>query len=164
VGQPPNPFQYTGREFDLETGIYEYRVRYYDQTVGRFISEDPIRFKAGTNFYSYVKNNPVQFTDPTGLYNPFQHWPLNGNLLPIPFQKQDGVCTTGPFANTMNSRPCVLNCCKAHDDCYTKYSCNASSFLGGMPFGPCQFCNYTAENCILFANKSPGGGGCNCSK
>ena len=31
TGTLTNPFQYTGREFDPETGIYEYRARYYDQ-------------------------------------------------------------------------------------------------------------------------------------
>ena len=62
-----NPFQYTGREFDPETGIYEYRARYYDPTVGRFKSEDPIRFKGGINFYGYVGNNPINRTDPDGM-------------------------------------------------------------------------------------------------
>ena len=62
-----NPFQYTGREFDLETGIYEYRARYYDQNAGRFISEDPIAFRGGVNFYRYVLNNPVINVDPPGL-------------------------------------------------------------------------------------------------
>jgi RHS repeat-associated protein len=160
-GSLTNPFQYTGRESDTETGLYYYRARYYDQTVGRFISEDPVRFKAGTNFYRYVENNPARFTDPTGN-NPFQHWPLNGNLWPG-FTPQDGVCTTGPFANTMNSRPCIKKCCKEHDDCYTQYNCNYSSFLGGLP-GPCHLCNTQVEVCILTADKSPGGGDCKCSK
>src|SRR5260370_4748070 len=67
TGTLANPFQYTGREFDLETGIYEYRVRYYDQTVGRFVSEDPIGFRGGIDFYAYVLNNPLNLTDPNGV-------------------------------------------------------------------------------------------------
>jgi RHS repeat-associated protein len=44
-------FQFTGREFDSEWSLYYYRARYYDPTVGRFLSEDPLQFEAGTNFY-----------------------------------------------------------------------------------------------------------------
>jgi uncharacterized protein RhaS with RHS repeats len=33
----------------------------------RFISEDPIRFNGGTNFYAYVLNNPMRLVDPDGL-------------------------------------------------------------------------------------------------
>jgi len=62
-----NPFQYTSREFDPETGIYFYRARYYDQNVGRFISEDPIGFAGGRDFYVYVGNSPTRFIDPSGL-------------------------------------------------------------------------------------------------
>jgi RHS repeat-associated protein len=62
-----NPFQYTGREADNETGLYYYRARYYNPPIGRFLSEDPIEFKGGTNFYAYVGNNPLNKRDPRGL-------------------------------------------------------------------------------------------------
>ena len=63
-----NPFRYTGREFDQETGIYFYRARYYDQTVGRFLSEDSVKgISDGVNFYAYVHNIPVSLIDPSGL-------------------------------------------------------------------------------------------------
>lgn len=42
-------------------------ARYYDPTVGRFISEDPMRFFSDINFYRYVFNSPVNFIDPLGL-------------------------------------------------------------------------------------------------
>jgi RHS repeat-associated protein len=67
TGTLANPFQFTGREFDPETGIYEYRARYYDQSIGRFVSEDPIGFRGGIDFYRYVNNSPVNFMDPSGL-------------------------------------------------------------------------------------------------
>jgi RHS repeat-associated protein len=60
-------FRYTGREFDAETGIYYYRARYYDPGVGRFLSEDPIGFFGGRNFYAYVGNDPVRDVDSSGL-------------------------------------------------------------------------------------------------
>jgi len=44
-----------------------YRARYYDPTTGRFLSEDPLGFDGGGNFYRYTYNTPVTLTDPTGL-------------------------------------------------------------------------------------------------
>jgi len=61
-----NPFQLTGREND-GAGLYYYRARYYDPKMGRFVSEDPIRFRGGINFYQYVLANPLRFVDPLGL-------------------------------------------------------------------------------------------------
>jgi RHS repeat-associated protein len=62
-----NSFQYTGRELD-GTGLYFYRARYYNPAIGRFISEDPIEFEAGSpNFYAYVGNDPIDGIDPFGL-------------------------------------------------------------------------------------------------
>jgi len=78
TGSLRNYFQYTGREFDTETGLYYYRARYYDPTTGRFLNEDLVRFRAGTNFYSYVRSNPNVFRDPFGLcpVTPQQRWDL----------------------------------------------------------------------------------------
>ena len=67
TGTLPNYFQYTGREFDTETGIYFYRARYFDPSSARFLSEDPLKFGAGVNFYAYVKNRPLNYKDPLGL-------------------------------------------------------------------------------------------------
>ena len=64
---PTNRLKYTGREEDPDTGIYYYRARYYDPSLGRFISEDPLGFEAGVNFYAYVNNNPINASDPSGL-------------------------------------------------------------------------------------------------
>ncbi len=67
TGTLRNPFQYTGREFDAEANLYFYRARYFDPNSGRFVSEDPIGFHGGVNFYRYVLNNPVINVDPAGL-------------------------------------------------------------------------------------------------
>jgi RHS repeat-associated protein len=68
TGTLRNPFSYTAREFDQETGLYEYRARYYDQTSGRFISEDPLGYRSDDlDFYRYVHASPVNYTDPSGL-------------------------------------------------------------------------------------------------
>ena len=60
-----NPFEYCGEYFDDETGLIYLRNRYYDPTIGRFITEDPIR--DGENWYVYAGNNPVNFVDTWGL-------------------------------------------------------------------------------------------------
>lgn len=62
------PYTYTGREYDEESGLYYYRARYYDAKIGRFITQDPISFVGGDeNLYSYVWQNPVNWIDPLGL-------------------------------------------------------------------------------------------------
>ncbi len=92
--------------------------------------------------YFWTKHSPNR--------SPLSYWPVNGNQWPG-FTPQDGVCSTGPFANRMNGNPNILSCCQAHDNCYTKYHCNASSFLGGFP-GPCKLvCNLGVEACISTA-------------
>ena len=62
-----NPFLYTARELDSETGLYYYRARYYDPVAGRFLSQDPIGFFGGINFYAYVRGNATNAVDPDGL-------------------------------------------------------------------------------------------------
>jgi len=62
-----NPYAYTGRELDTPE-LYYYRARYYDPTIQRFVSEDPIGFSSGDfNWYRYVGNRPVSLVDPLGL-------------------------------------------------------------------------------------------------
>ena len=68
TGTLTNPFRYTGREHDQETGLDFYRARYLDSSIGRFLSEDPLGFNSDNgSFYRYVKNHPTFFRDPTGL-------------------------------------------------------------------------------------------------
>ncbi|MBI3277962.1 MAG: hypothetical protein HYZ66_09440 [Chlamydiae bacterium] len=62
-----NIYQYTGREYDIETGQQYSRERYYDSSLQRFLSKDPIGFAGGINIYAYVRNNPINATDPFGL-------------------------------------------------------------------------------------------------
>jgi RHS repeat-associated protein len=61
-------YKYTGREFDAATGLQYNRARYYDPTIGRWTSQDPLGFDAGDpNLYRYVRNDPTNATDPSGL-------------------------------------------------------------------------------------------------
>jgi RHS repeat-associated protein len=67
-----NPYLFTGRAYDAETGLYYYRARYYDYATGRFLQPDPIRYAKGLNLYTYVENNPLGWIDPFGLS---RFWP-----------------------------------------------------------------------------------------
>lgn len=68
--------KFIGQEYDSDTGLNYLNSRYYDSSIGKFISEDPsflgLKFNLDnpqeTNSYSYAGNNPITGSDPTGLY------------------------------------------------------------------------------------------------
>ena len=63
-----NPYLYTGRRLDTDTGLYHYRRRDYDAYIARFINRDPIGYDAGDmNLYAYVGGRPTNATDPEGM-------------------------------------------------------------------------------------------------
>ncbi len=101
---------FTGQKYDDETGLYYYRARYYDPQLARFIQPDTVIPDAtdlqAYNRYSYVANNPLKYTDPTG------HWPGGGGgggidtggYSPMAPDMQDdysGQTETGPQLDSM---------------------------------------------------------------
>jgi len=61
------PFRYQGQYQDSETGLYYNRFRYYDPSMGNYISQDPIRLEGQNfSFYGYV-SNPTLYVDLFGL-------------------------------------------------------------------------------------------------
>ncbi|OPH47273.1 hypothetical protein BC351_12300 [Paenibacillus ferrarius] len=64
------PFRYSGEMTDSTTGLQYLRARWYDPSMGRFINEDTyegqIDNPLSLNLYTYVMNNPLTHTDPTG--------------------------------------------------------------------------------------------------
>jgi RHS repeat-associated protein len=158
TGTLVNPFQYTAREFDSETGIYEYRHPYYDQNLGRFLSEDPIAFSGRNgNIYAYVSGDPINFNDPSGLFPIFGNWcgpnwtggqhepyiPSHGDIpgyYKPPIDYVDEVCSYHDicYANCRNSHPCNKGArrhCMRHCDhiLVHQMSTNARSIFN--PFG-----------------------------
>lgn len=65
TGTSDNTRQLTGREFDADSNLYYFTVRYYDPCIGRFTQRDPAG--DGANLYAYPHNNPLRFIDPDRL-------------------------------------------------------------------------------------------------
>ena len=65
-----NPLRYRGYVYDRETGLYYLQSRYYNPTIGRFISADKYVLTGhglvGHNMFAYCNNNPIMFSDPAG--------------------------------------------------------------------------------------------------
>ena len=84
TGDLMQPYAYTGREYDAESGLYHYRARAYDPTNGIFLQVDPIEFGSETfALYGYVSNTPFTFSDPHGL-----------NTIPFGTQVAAGISLT----------------------------------------------------------------------
>jgi RHS repeat-associated protein len=61
------PFRYAGKRFIDATGKLDFVFRAYDPATGRFLQRDPKGQTDGPNFYAFVRNNPLAFSDPLGL-------------------------------------------------------------------------------------------------
>jgi RHS repeat-associated protein len=70
VAPLPTDFGFTGQRNQSTIGLYDYRARFYDPLVGRFVSADTIVPSPGDpqalNRYSYANNNPLVYVDPSG--------------------------------------------------------------------------------------------------
>ncbi len=88
TGSSPQPYRFTGEQFDVDLDLIFLRMRYLDPEIGRFISRDQFEgFRDGIqslNRYVYVENNPVAQSDPSGLT-----WQIFGAL--------DGGFMIGPI-------------------------------------------------------------------
>jgi len=62
-----NPFRFSTKYLDTESGLYYYGYRYYDPETGRWTNRDPIEENGGTNLYSFVLNSSLNNIDPHGL-------------------------------------------------------------------------------------------------
>ena len=67
TGALEQPYGFTGREHDAESGLVYFRARMFDPQLGQFFSEDTLGFSSGSlNLYSYVANDPINYFDPSG--------------------------------------------------------------------------------------------------
>ena len=77
-----NPYKFTGKERDAESGLDNFGKRYNSSSMGRFMTPDPIGIMTQKfvdpqqwNMYAYVRNSPLRSVDPTGMcaivYDPY---------------------------------------------------------------------------------------------
>ncbi len=85
AGQAVSNYKYTDQQLDPETGLYYYGARYYDPTVGRFVSPDSIvpnyANPQAFNRYAYCLNNPLVYTDPSGHDGGFIETIITGAII-----------------------------------------------------------------------------------
>jgi RHS repeat-associated protein len=145
------PLRFPGQFFDRETGNFYNAARDYWSDGGRYLESDPIGLDGGINTYTYAYDPLVQ-VDPFGLMGrapgkSFAPGLPNGNYAPG-YTDQDKVCSFP--ASLLNLDKCSKKCCIAHDSCFERHRCNASSWWGNA-YGyrqACQQCNAEAAECI----------------
>jgi|HubBroStandDraft_6_1064221.scaffolds.fasta_scaffold119022_3 RHS repeat-associated protein len=113
----PLTYKFTGKERDSESGLDNFGARYNASTMGRFMTPDPL-LNSGRpgnpqswNRYAYVLNNPLKFTDPTGLWD----W------APNTCASDDKKCNKKYQQNQQKFRDAIKDVQKARDS-YTKGS------------------------------------------
>ena len=92
-------YTFTGQFIEADIGLYYFGARWYDASLGRFISEDPIKgsmtSSQSQNPYVYCMNNPLRYIDPSGMMSDIPDWSLPENYF-------DGyVNSVGSLINTV---------------------------------------------------------------
>jgi RHS repeat-associated protein len=102
--------------FEREPFLSYYRARYYDQSVGRFLGEDPAKFYAGPNFYRYVRNHPTLLKDPTGLITTLPPDPgLNTVICNGQGRMRVQLGNLGTLGGPKEIK-CLEDCARAHEE------------------------------------------------
>lgn len=104
VDAPLNPFRFSTKYHDAETGLYYYGYRYYSPDYGRFFSKDPIGESGGLNLYAFVNNNPYNAWDYLGMFSDeFDLWGGSSMSISYPGFRETADGTPYSFASDRQS-------------------------------------------------------------
>jgi RHS repeat-associated protein len=122
-----NSYLFTGRELDEESGLYFYRARYFDCLNGRFLQRDSLEYTNGMNLYEYVRSNPINRTDPTGL------WETDGAANPsantIVCDGAGGIRAQIGDIGDRTQTECLRDCVEQHENSHADDARTASPNL-----------------------------------
>jgi len=107
TGSVPNPIRFTGRYWDPDAALYQYRARWYDPGTGRFLSRDPLGPINVSQMYAYATNNPTNYLDPLGL----DTWSCNIRRL------SGGLVLGGEYNKLTCYNPATKETCKLTQWC-----------------------------------------------
>jgi RHS repeat-associated protein len=95
-----NPFRFSTKYCDEETGLVYYGYRYYQPQTGRWLSRDRIGERGGLNLYGFTDNRPINTYDLNGLITPDRQEELNAPQIQVTVVSKDpGDC--GAFSVTL---------------------------------------------------------------
>ncbi|MCX6925399.1 MAG: RHS repeat-associated core domain-containing protein [Verrucomicrobia bacterium] len=97
VGTLLQPYRYSTKPYDENTGLFDYGYRFYSPSMARWLSRDPAEEDEAVNLYAFVGNSPVNFVDPVGLQG------VPSFPLPAPPGPGPGQC---PIEKKPEKEPC----------------------------------------------------------
>jgi RHS repeat-associated protein len=92
-----NPFQFSTKYLDQETGLSYYGHRYYSASLGRWINRDPIEEEDGPNVYAFVMNKPLNAFDARGMQSSSEQGTAGVTSGTMASQGASGVARTSNF-------------------------------------------------------------------
>jgi len=138
-----NPFRFSTKHQDEETGLVYYGYRYYDPGTGRWVSRDPIAELGGLNLYGFALNDPVEYVDKLGMTC------LSCNAVPAQGPDADAggggaghACKTGTLTFTTSQPKAIGSEKDIKKKCNGAAACSYPEYRDSIKCEKCKGCNW----------------------